>query len=232
LDGDWTPTLFLKTVCDRLPTDIHFMNQKTTLLKPTTPPIVQPKIVAPPAKIVPTKTEAPPAKPIPVDKIATTVAVHLEIATAPDRDGLGAAWAIDTRESAGRVIGVSLYSELLLVSRALAKGDTLVLRYLASLVLCEFFIASRVSHMKEIQDILAALEASLGGPWKFRSNFSHLSTVLARNELTAKIEPVFEKKSFHWLSIPCALRKKSSLHQWNAELVKPTWKKGSTNGAA
>jgi hypothetical protein len=201
------------------------MNQKpTSLIKPITRPTIKP-IVAPPVKIVPEAAVAPPPiKPIPVDRVATTVAVHLEIASEPDRDGLGAAWALDTRESGGRAIGVSLYSELLLVSRALSKGDTLLLRFLASFVVSEFLIASRVSHLKEIQDILDGLETALGGPWKFRSNFSHLSTVLARNDMTAKIEPVFERKAFHWLSIPCALRPKSSLHQWNKEIAKPVWK--------
>jgi hypothetical protein len=198
-----------------------------SLIKPITAPALKP-IVAP-VKIQPSaKTEAVP-KPTPVDTVPCTVAVHLNIVSEPTRDGLGAAWPMDTRESSGtRAIGVSLYREILLVSRALSKGDQLTLRFLASLLLCEFLIASRVSHLREIQDILEGLEKKLGGPFDFRSNFSHLSTILARNEMTAKIDSVFSGKPFVWFTLECDLCPVSTLFQWNGAIRKPDRTKKAT----
>jgi hypothetical protein len=92
-----------RVACDRLrPTskltheDTNRMTTKS-LIKPVVPPKLVKPIMAPTLQAAPAKTESPVAsvkavKPPP--KVPSTVSVYLEITSAPDRDGLGAAWLL------------------------------------------------------------------------------------------------------------------------------------------
>ena len=55
-----------------------------------------------------------------------------------------------THMSGGREIGIKLFTERLLVSRAIGKSDQLGLRFIASLLLVEFFVQSQWSNSIEI----------------------------------------------------------------------------------
>jgi hypothetical protein len=196
----------------------------TAKLKTAIKPILPPKLIKPIVSPAIVTTDAPP-KPKP--KTPCKVAVTFEIASDPTRGGLGAAWLHNIRENGpGRVIGVSLYRERVLVSRALSKGDTLLLRFLASLIFCEFLLDSRISKTWEAQDILKGLVRHLGGPWSFRVNFSFLATELAKNDLTATLDKILNATTATpWFNIDCQLPAESRLWQWNAGLPKPEYKK-------
>jgi hypothetical protein len=127
--------------------------------------------------------------------------------------------------SGGREIGIKLFTERLLVSRAIGKSDQLGLRFIASLLLVEFFVQSPWSNSIEISAIRDALLAQLGGPWPFNANWSFLSGELARNELTAGLEKtgVFSGAKtvaapWSWFRLECDLPTASTIWQWNPAL--------------
>ena len=128
-----------------------------------------------------------------------------------------------THMSGGREIGIKLFTERLLVSRAIGKSDQLGLRFIASLLLVEFFVQSPWSNSKEISAIRDALLTQLGGPWPFNANWSFLSGELARNELTAGLEKtgVFsgaKTAAAPWFRLECDLPTTSTIWQWNPAL--------------
>src|ERR1700730_6944027 len=94
-----------------------------------------------------------------------TIEVYLEVATKPERGGLGVVFALDMRKRGGRAISVALYRERALVARSLETADHPLLRFLASLLLIEFFARSR--HVAEITTIASALEKCIGGSLRF-----------------------------------------------------------------
>jgi hypothetical protein len=69
-----------------------------SLIKPVVPPKLVKPIMAPTLPAAPAKTESPPVASVkavkPPPKVPSTVSVYLEITSAPDRDGLGAAWLL------------------------------------------------------------------------------------------------------------------------------------------
>ena len=128
-----------------------------------------------------------------------------------------------THMSGGREIGIKLFTERLLVSRAIGKSDQLGLRFIASLLLVEFFVQSPWSNSIEISAIRDALLTQLGGPWPFNANWSFLSGELARNELTAGLEKtgVFsgaKTVAAPWFRLECDLPTTSTIWQWNPAL--------------
>jgi hypothetical protein len=125
--------------------------------------------------------------------------------------------------SGGREIGIKLFTERLLVSRAIGKSDQLGLRFIASLLLVEFFVHSPYSSSIEISAIRDALLTQLGGPWPFKANWSFLSGELARNGLTAGLEKtgVFsgaKTAAAPWFRLACDLPTASTIWQWNPAL--------------
>jgi hypothetical protein len=152
-----------------------------------------------------------------------SVSTFLVAAPDPEKQGLGAVFPRVTHMSGGREIGIKLFTERLLVSRAIGKSDQLGLRFIASLLLVEFFVQSPWSNSKEISAIRDALLTRLGGPWPFNANWSFLSGELARNELTAGLEKtgVFsgaKTVAAPWFRLECDLPTASTIWQWNPAL--------------
>jgi hypothetical protein len=84
-----------------------------------------------------------------------------------------------------------------------------------------------VSRTWEIADILDGVIKHLGGPWPFRANFTFLACELAKSDLTAGIDKVFEAKApIHWFTLECELTPEASFWQWNPAISKPQ-KKGN-----
>src|ERR1700674_140337 len=69
-----------------------------------------------------------------------TVSIFLQAGPEPDKQGLGAVFPRITHKSGGREIAVQLFTERLLVSRAITNGDQLTLRFLGSLLFVEFLV--------------------------------------------------------------------------------------------
>jgi hypothetical protein len=166
-------------------------------------------------------------KPIAVGKEPGFVSVFLQAGPEPDKQGLGAVFPRITHKSGGREIAVQLFTERLLVSRAITNGDQLTLRFLGSLLLFEYF--ARWNQSPEISAIRESLTKRLGGPWSFRANWTFLTSELARNDLTANLETtgIFAsakapKTPQPWFSLECeGLLDPSTLWQWNAALSRP-----------
>ena len=127
--------------------------------------------------------------PAPVaDKTITqqTVSIFLQAGPEPDKQGLGAVFPRITHKSGGREIAVQLFTERLLVSRAITNGDQLTLRFLGSLLFVEFLV--KWNESREISAIRDSITNRLGGPWSFHANWTFLTSELARNDLTASLE--------------------------------------------
>lgn len=141
----------------------------------------------------------------------------------PDKQGLGAVYPLVTHASGGREVKIKLFTERLLVSRAISKADQLTLRFLASLLLVEFFV--RWNQSRELSVIQSTLIERLGGPWPFNANWSLLTVELARHELSAGLDKtgIFggAKTVTPWFSLECPnLSQPSTLWQWNPEIPK------------
>jgi hypothetical protein len=91
-------------------------------------------------------------KPTAEGKGPSSVSIFLAASPEPDKQGLGAVFPWITHMSGGREIGVKLYTERLLVSRAIGKSDQLGLRFIASLLLVEFFVQSQWSNSIEFRN--------------------------------------------------------------------------------
>ena len=78
------------------------------------------------------------------------VSIFLAAAPDPEKQGLGAVFPRVTHMSGGREIGIKLFTERLLVSRAIGKSDQLGLRFIASLLLVEFFVQSQLEQFHRI----------------------------------------------------------------------------------
>jgi hypothetical protein len=165
------------------------------------------------------------------------VSIFLAASPEPDKQGLGAVFPRITHKSGGREIAIQLFTERLLVSRSITKGDQLTLRFLGSLLLVEFFVRWNTS--REIAAMGDALIKHLGGPWSFRANWSFLTVELARNDLTGGLEKtgIFAsakapKTPQSWFSLQCdGLPTESTLWQWNSALERPNRKRGSGSPA-
>jgi hypothetical protein len=175
----------------------------------------------------------PPKSEVPATKISTaqpaasphgTVSIFLSAGPEPDKQGLGAVYPLITHASGGREIKAKMFTERLLVSRAIGKSDQLTLRFLGSLLLVEFLV--RWNQECEIGIIHTALLKHLGSPWPFHANWSFLTVELARNELTAALDNtgIFgETKNAPapWFILQCdKLAAESSLWQWNPRIAK------------
>jgi hypothetical protein len=126
-----------------------------------------------------------------------------------------------THMSGVREIGVKLYTERLLVSRAIGRSDQLGLRFIASLLLVEFFVQPQWSNSIEFRNSRRASK-QLGGPWPFNANWSFLNGELARNELTAQLDktgvfPGAKTAAAPWFRLECDLPTTSTIWQWNPE---------------
>jgi hypothetical protein len=201
------------------------MNTKTqTLIKPIVVPVIVKAIVAP--RVQPAKAETPAVKP--VDLVSAKVSVYLSIVPSPAKLGLGQAFLKDTRETGGRAIGLTLFPERLLVSRALAKADQLMIRFCASLLLAEFLVYSPIARLREIAMIGEALRQKLGAPFPFVDNLTFLACELARHEMTSlDTMRLFDTKPAQdqsWLVLEACLPKTPTVWQWNPKLEKPTKK--------
>jgi hypothetical protein len=201
-----------------------------SLIKPITAPKIIPKIVVPPAKIQPAEVPKPEAKLVP-----SKVSVYLQVIEAPAKLGLGQAFLMDARRTGiGRAIGLTLFKERLLISRALSKGDQLTIRFAASLILAEFLVYSRASNLREINLINRALIQQLGGPWPFSDNLTFITCELCRNEITSLDKlGLFEAKptSNPWMVLEnVPLYEVSPLWQWNLAAEKPVKKEKKSTG--
>jgi len=145
------------------------------------------------------------------------VLIYLQSAPEPDRGGIGAVFPRITRDSS-RQIQVKLYAQNLLVSRAIARSDLLLVRFLGSTLLWEFFSRyGKAGRNPELFAIRSGLIARLGGPWKHHVNLTFLTADLAKNELSSKLEPtgVFAgakapKDCQPWFSFACEVLEPSS----------------------
>jgi hypothetical protein len=152
-----------------------------------------------------------------------TVSIFLEARPVPEKQAIGAVFPRVTHMSGGREIGIKLFTERLLVSRAIGKVDQLGVRFFASLLFVEFLVMSRWSNTREISAIRDSLLTQLGGPWQFNANWSFLAAELARNELTAGLDktgvfPGAKTAAAPWFRLECELPTESTLWQWNPAL--------------
>jgi hypothetical protein len=166
------------------------------------------------------------------------IQIYLQSGPEPDRGGIGAVYPRITRDGS-RQIQVKLYAHNLLVSRAIARSDLLLIRFLASTLLWEFF--SRYGNngrSPELFGIRSGLIARLGGPWEDYVNLTFLTAELAKNELSSKLEPcgIFAcakapKDCQPWFSFGCErLPEPSTLWQWNPQLQRPAAKVATGKG--
>lgn len=168
--------------------------------------------------VTPAVAESPPAKPK-VKLKPCSVSVYLTVVEAPERQGLGAVFLADTRQTGGRSIVVKLFKERLLISRALQNQDELVIRFAASLLLTEFLLYSPAGNLHEIRLIGNALRKALGGPWAFTDNCTFLVCTLAAHEMSAVDKlglfvPTMAPK-VPWLTLEATLPEPSGVWQWN-----------------
>jgi hypothetical protein len=122
----------------------------------------------------------------------------------------------------------------------LEKQDQLTLRFVASLLVSEYFVYSSACRRPEVRSIGDALRKILGTPFSFADNLTFLACELARHDMsTLDKTGLFDGKSTGepWLTIGCDLPIESNIWQWNPKLERPDKKakklvtpEGGTNG--
>jgi hypothetical protein len=199
-----------------------------SLIKPILPPKISPKITAP-VVTAPVVSKPVPIKPAPL--VPCTTHVYLSAGT-DTRTGLGAAYLRVSKYTGGKELGVTLFTDRLLVSRAIQKSDALLVRHLASLLLLECLCASRLAGAIETKAILEGLKAMLGSPWDHPVNISFLTARLSEHEASAAgVQLLLEtpNRVVPWLAIPYQGPTNSGFWQWNAQLEKPAKKEAQSN---
>jgi hypothetical protein len=165
----------------------------------------------------------------------TVVAIYLEVSLEPNKAGIGASFARIT-DGTTREIGIKLYSPTLLVGRSLIEGDCLGVKFLSSLLLCEF-LAQR-HRLPEFAAIQSALVKQISPePLRGSKVVTFLACEIAKSQFANSIGqlPIFglnpADQSALWFALQVPeLSPISSFWQWNPLLPKPEPKRSNGSG--